>query len=47
MSYGFLDHILGLFETQTENIKLGLEEELLSTLLDFVGTPIADLVDMT
>ena len=47
VSYGFLDHVLGRFDDQTKNIRLGLEEEVIASLLDFVGTPVTDLVTMT
>ena len=46
VSYSFLDHVLGLFEDQTKNIKAALEEEVLVTLIDFMGTPIEDLITM-
>ena len=43
VSFSFLDHILGLFEDKAKNIRLGLEEEVLNTLLDFIGTPVEEL----
>ena len=46
VSYAFLDHILGLFEDKTKNIRLGFDEEVLDTLLDFIGTPVEELVTM-
>ena len=46
VSYEFLDHILEIFGTQIKNIKLGLEEEVLNTLLDFIGTPVDELATM-
>ena len=45
-SHDFLDHILSLFGTQAVEIKLALEQEVLLTLMDFIGTPIDDLVTM-
>ena len=42
VSYEFLDHILDIFGTQTKNIKLGLEEEVINTLLDFIGSPVEE-----
>ena len=46
ISHDWLLHILQLFGTDATNIKLGLQEEGIKTLLDFVGTPAHELVDM-
>ena len=46
ISHDWLLHILGLFGTDTTNIKLGLKEDGIKTLFDFVGSPADELVDM-
>ena len=46
ISHDWLLHILGLFGTDTSNILLGLIHEKTKTLVDFIGTPIDELVDM-
>src|SRR6476660_6568846 len=46
ISHDWLLHILGLFGTDTTNIMLGLKEDGIKTLFDFVGSPADELVDM-
>ena len=46
ISYTFLAHLLGLFEAETTTIKLELEEEIILTLLDFMRTPVDELVSI-
>ena len=46
ISHDWLFHILGLFGTDTTNIKLGLKEDGIKTLFDFVDTPVDEVVDM-
>ena len=46
ISHSWLIHILGLFGIEATNIQLGLKEDGIKTLLDFIGTPAEELVDM-
>ena len=46
ISHDWLIHILGPFGTEATNIQLGLKEDGIKTLLDFIGTPAEELVDM-
>ena len=48
-SFEFLDHILNIFETESTNIRKAFQapDNDILTLVDFVGTPVEELITIT